>query len=123
MPILRGRIETAVADETRSRGAAFVRAATQKSRIMTTFDEQDETTEPTMIRPRRLNRDGYENGVSCRVEVCRKRLRSIRTRHTAQIQEDQTVADSASLATGGGAVADLRVVQAGTEGHEEAGLT
>ena len=31
-----------------------------------------------MIPQRRLSRDGYGNGVSCRVEACRRRLRTIR---------------------------------------------
>ncbi len=78
-----------------------------------------------MIPRRRPSRDGYGNGVSCRVEACRKRLRSVRTSHAAQVRDDYGV-EPASVVSGGGAVAapvKLSFVQADMEGQEEAGLT
>jgi hypothetical protein len=35
-----------------------------------------------MIPQRRLSRNSYGNGVSCRVEACRKRLRLVRSNGT-----------------------------------------
>ena len=35
-----------------------------------------------MIPQRRLSRSSYGNGVSCRVEACRKRLRTVRSSGT-----------------------------------------
>ena len=35
-----------------------------------------------MIPQRRLSRNSYGNGVSCRVEACRKRLRIVRSNGT-----------------------------------------
>lgn len=79
-----------------------------------------------MIPQRRLNRNGYGNGVSYRVEACRQRLRIIRAKHAAQIKMDERAerfgaggVDSCQEGSG--------FVQAGRqrqdEGQEEAGIT
>ena len=42
-----------------------------------------------MIPQRRLSRNSYGNGVSCRVEACRKRLRTVRSNGThVHLDED-----------------------------------
>jgi hypothetical protein len=42
-----------------------------------------------MIPQRRLSRNSYGNGVSCRVEACRKRLRIVRSNSThVRLAED-----------------------------------
>jgi hypothetical protein len=42
-----------------------------------------------MIPQRRLSRNSYGNGVSCRVEACRKRLRIVRSNGThVRLAED-----------------------------------
>ena len=41
-----------------------------------------------MIPQRRLSRNSYGNGVSCRVEACRKRLRLVRSNGT-QVHLDE----------------------------------
>ena len=45
-----------------------------------------------MIPQRRLSRDGYGNGVSCRVEACRRRLRTIRA-GGSQVQVDERLVE------------------------------
>lgn len=80
-----------------------------------------------MIPQRRLNRTGYGNGVSCRVEACRKRLRTIRANHAAQIEMDER-GEGFALGSGGfDSCQGSGFGQAGTqgqdEGQEEAGIT
>ena len=41
-----------------------------------------------MIPQRRLSRNSYGNGVSCRVEACRKRLRTVRSSAHVHLDED-----------------------------------
>lgn len=42
-----------------------------------------------MIPQRRLTRTGFGNGVSCRVEACRRRLRTVRTSEAQnRVEED-----------------------------------
>jgi hypothetical protein len=79
-----------------------------------------------MIPQRRLNRNGYGNGVSCRVEACRKRLRIIRTKHAAQSNMDKRLerfgaGGANSCREGSGFVQAGRQRQ--DEGQKEAGIT
>lgn len=43
-----------------------------------------------MIPQRRLTRGGFGNGVSCRIEACRRRLRTVRTSEAPARREERT---------------------------------
>lgn len=50
-----------------------------------------------MIPQRRLTRSGFGNGVSCRIEACRRRLRTVRANETpARLEERMTMPGFAS---------------------------
>ena len=50
-----------------------------------------------MIPQRRLTRSGFSNGVSCRIEACRRRLRTVRANEApARLEERATMAGFAS---------------------------
>ncbi|MDQ3472683.1 MAG: hypothetical protein M3447_02995 [Acidobacteriota bacterium] len=43
-----------------------------------------------MISQRRLTRSGFGNGVSCRIEACRRRLRTVRANEAPARPEERT---------------------------------
>ena len=50
-----------------------------------------------MIPQRRLTRSGFGNGVSCRIEACRRRLRTVRANEApARLEERTTMPGFAS---------------------------
>lgn len=76
-----------------------------------------------MIPQRRLTRTGFGNGVSCRVEACRRRLRSVRTSETQTRLEENNVAsvfDSAGTAL---EESEMNFGDVGTLGRNEAEIT
>lgn len=76
-----------------------------------------------MIPDRSLSRDNSGNGVSCRVGACRKRLRTIRANKRAQLQiEIQAQSEEIPIPVGRLEL-DPGILQARTEGPEEAGIT
>jgi len=76
-----------------------------------------------MIPQRRLTRTGFGNGVSGRVEACRRRLRSVRTSETSTQREEIDVAsvfDSTETAL---EESEVKVGDVGTLGRNEAEIT
>lgn len=76
-----------------------------------------------MIPQRRLTRTGFGNGVSCRVEACRRRLRSVRTSEAQTRLEENDVAsvfDSAGTALD---ESEMKFGDVGTLGQNEAEIT
>ena len=76
-----------------------------------------------MIPQRRLTRTGFGNGVSCRVEACRRRLRSVRTSETSTQLEENDVAsvfDSTETAL---EESEMKFGDVGTLGRNEAEIT
>ena len=76
-----------------------------------------------MIPQRRLTRTGFGNGVSCRVEACRRRLRSVRTSETQTRLEENDVAsvfdpDGTALEE-----SEMKFGEVGTLGQNEAEIT
>ncbi|MGH9969138.1 MAG: hypothetical protein ACREBG_15245 [Pyrinomonadaceae bacterium] len=63
-----------------------------------------------MIPHRSLSRGNAGNGVSCRVEACRKRLRTIRANHKAKIQTGEQL-DVIPTTSNGTVQADAGVSQ------------
>lgn len=79
-----------------------------------------------MIPQRTQGREGYGNGVSCRVEACRKRLRSIRSNHVAASQHDHGEDGFGTPAAGAAATSTPGkpgFMTKFAEGNDEAGLT
>ena len=76
-----------------------------------------------MIPQRSLSRVSSENGVSSRVEACRKRLRLIRADHKTQLE----AAEEVSIACGDEAYSEMsrspRAIKAQDEELDEAGIT
>jgi hypothetical protein len=78
-----------------------------------------------MIPQRRLSREGYGNGVSCRVEACRRRLRILRA-NGLQVRFDNGRATEFAAE-----IADLNGVSFGnlefganeSESQDEVGIT
>ena len=77
-----------------------------------------------MIPQRSLSRVSSENGVSSRVEACRKRLRLIRADHKTQLE---VLPDDVSIACGDEAHSEMsrspRAIKAQDEELDEAGIT
>ena len=77
-----------------------------------------------MIPQRSLSRVSSENGVSSRVEACRKRLRLIRADHKTQLEAGP---DDVSIACGDETHSELsrshRAIKAQDEELDEAGIT
>jgi hypothetical protein len=75
--------------------------------------------------PPSLSRDSSENGVSSRVEACRKRLRMIRTNHKGQIETLEVA--GISVARNVEACTEMSrspgVIEARSERLDEAGIT
>ncbi len=78
-----------------------------------------------MIPPRSSSRDNNGNGVSCRVEACRRRLRSIRAGKMAEMQVDSYLRTEeislGKIEVDHGSGHGLQ--QTSIEGLEEAGIT
>lgn len=72
-----------------------------------------------MIPQRRLTRSGFANGVSCRIEACRRRLRRVRTNEAPARLEERT---KPGFARGGLNVAASNE-DVSTQGQEEAEIT
>jgi hypothetical protein len=73
------------------------------------------------------NRDNSGNGVSCRVEACRRRLRAIRANQKARIDNDDDL-HMLSFAEPGRETrseprSEAAFIEAGLEEREEAGIT
>lgn len=77
-----------------------------------------------MIPQRRLSRDGYGNGVSCRVEACRRRLRTIRA-GGSQVHVDRHAVEfvAEDFEFGGATAAKVDVDRSTPERRDGAGIT
>lgn len=77
-----------------------------------------------MIPQRRLSRDGYGNGVSCRVEACRRRLRTIRA-GGSQIHVDERAVEfvAEDFEFGGATAAKVDADRSTPERRDGAGIT
>lgn len=73
-----------------------------------------------MIPQRRLIRTGFSNGVSCRVDACRRRLRSIRA-NEAQARLAEQVSESAF--DHAETTVEKSAKKFSTQGQDEAGIT
>ena len=76
-----------------------------------------------MIPQRRLTRSGFGNGVSCRVEACRRRLRTVRASESPARSEEhpmKSVAESGGLNVAGNAVTFDDI---GIQAQDEAEIT
>ena len=76
-----------------------------------------------MIPQRRLTRSGFGNGVSCRIEACRRRLRTVRASESpAQLREHpmKSAAESGGLNVAAKAVTFDNI---GIQGQDEAEIT
>ncbi len=77
-------------------------------------------TSQQMIPQRRLTRSGFGNGVSCRIEACRRRLRTVRANETpARLEERTTMPGFASAGLNVAANMEDLI----TEGQDEAEIT
>lgn len=77
-----------------------------------------------MIPQRRLSRDGYGNGVSCRVEACRRRLRIVRSNGLRVRFDGRTSEFSADIADLNGVTfANLEFGTNESESQDEVGIT
>lgn len=80
-----------------------------------------------MIPQRSLTRGNSGNGVSCRVEACRRRLRTIRVNKWAQLEALKRDVDVANVVADGGPEHSERLPKQAfvvtLEEVEEAGLT
>lgn len=76
-----------------------------------------------MIPQRRLSRDGYGNGVSCRVEACRRRLRTVRANGTQGRFEDGAAQFAADDNDFNGVTSSNLDFGGAAEGKDEAGIT
>ena len=77
-----------------------------------------------MIPQRRLSRDGYGNGVSCRVEACRRRLRTIRAGGSHVHVDERAVEYVAEdFELGGATAATVDVDRSTLERRDGAGIT
>jgi hypothetical protein len=76
-----------------------------------------------MIPQRRLSRNSYGNGVSCRVEACRKRLRTVRSNgtHIRLGENAEQFANESQLRLANSATFDPEAFAADREG--EAAIT
>lgn len=73
-----------------------------------------------MIPQRKLTRSGFGNGVSCRIEACRRRLRTVRASEApARLEEGATIPGFASA--GLNVAANMEDVS--TQGQDEAEIT
>lgn len=73
-----------------------------------------------MIPQRRLARNGFGNGVSCRIEACRRRLRTVRANEApARLEERTTMPGFPS--TGLNVAGQTEAVS--TQGQDEAEIT
>ena len=73
-----------------------------------------------MIPQRRLTRSGFGNGVSCRIEACRRRLRTVRTNEApARLEERKTKPGFAS----DGLNVAANTEEVSTQGQDEAEIT
>ena len=73
-----------------------------------------------MIPQRRLTRSGFGNGVSCRIEACRRRLRTVRANEAPnRLEERRTMPgfESPGLKVAG------RTEAVSTQGQDEAEIT
>ena len=77
-----------------------------------------------MIPQRRLSRDSYGNGVSCRVEACRRRLRTVRA-SGSQGRFEERIAQFATDDSDFNGVTSSQMDFGGSaaEGQDEGGIT
>ena len=76
-----------------------------------------------MIPQKRLTRPGFGNGVSCRMEACRRRLRTVRTSE-AQTRHEDSLAEFRLKPVGlKGARAEMGLHNFETQGSNEAEIT
>jgi hypothetical protein len=81
--------------------------------------------EPKMIPHRNLSRDTSENGVSFRVEACRKRLRVVRGNQKGPTEtvEPAGILVALNVETGTEVSPGPRVIETRAELMDEAGIT
>ncbi len=72
-----------------------------------------------MIPQRRLTRTGFSNGVSCRIEACRRRLREVRANEAPARLEERTMPRFASAGLNVAANSE----DVSTQGQDEAEIT
>jgi hypothetical protein len=76
-----------------------------------------------MIPQRRLTRSGFGNGVSCRVEACRRRLRTVRASE-APVRLEERPMKSAAESGGLNVAANTATFDnIGIQGQDEAEIT
>ena len=75
-----------------------------------------------MIPQRRLARTGFGNGVSCRVEACRRRLRVVRATE-AHAKHDDSAAETVDADGIAGEATINTVAGLETRGQDEAEIT
>ena len=76
-----------------------------------------------MIPQRRLTRSGINNGVSCRVEACRRRLRTVRANEAPLRLEERTMKSAAKSRGKSVAANSATFDDIGTQGQDEAEIT
>lgn len=76
-----------------------------------------------MIPQRRLTRSGFGNGVSCRVEACRRRLRTVRANESPARLEKRPMKSAAESAGVNVAGNTATFDDIGTQGQDEAEIT
>lgn len=76
-----------------------------------------------MIPQRRLTRSGFNNGVSCRVEACRRRLRTVRANEAPLRLEERTMKSAAESRARSVAENSATFDDIGTQGQGEAEIT
>lgn len=76
-----------------------------------------------MIPQRRLTRSGFSNGVSCRVEACRRRLRTVRANEAPVRLEERTMKSAAESRGRNVAANTATFDDIGTPGQDEAEIT
>jgi hypothetical protein len=76
-----------------------------------------------MIPQRRLTRSGFHNGVSCRVEACRRRLRTVRANEAPVRLEERTMKSAAEFRGRNVAANPATFDDICTKGQDEAEIT
>ena len=75
-----------------------------------------------MIPQRKLTRSGSGNGVSCRIEACRRRLRTVRSNEAPGRLEERSL-KSGFKAAGLNVAADTTFDELRTAGQDEVEIT